>query len=198
MVWRTAGILPEGVRAAPSTDQMRSIRRLRYGIYVTEMGKPYPEADHPNRELGDSCDDASCHLFIESKGRVVGAVRLTPFPHWRDDAVGVGARFPGFASDAAFASRFVIDRTVRGARRTTISLMLAAFLCAKEAQIRHGLSHCRPGLAPFFQRFGWRVSGPRFFHSASASIQVPMVFDLGDTLHLQRIQSPFAPPIRSA
>ena len=53
-----------------------AVRRLRYEIYVEEMGRPQPHADHERREIGEELDQHSWILGIRADGALAGTLRL--------------------------------------------------------------------------------------------------------------------------
>ncbi|MHA3913725.1 L-ornithine N(alpha)-acyltransferase [Halovulum sp. GXIMD14793] len=72
------------VRLATSEEEVRGAQRLRYKIFVEEMGAKAAEADHDARLEKDRFDAVFDHLILINKDiddpldRVVGAYRLLP------------------------------------------------------------------------------------------------------------------------
>lgn len=90
-----------GVRLAQDADDRIAAQRLRYSVFVEELGARGLSVDHDNRLERDDLDPYFDHLLLIDRRRnaadrdhVVGVYRL--LPHDRADAVG------GFYSDAEF------------------------------------------------------------------------------------------------
>lgn len=72
------------VRLATSEEEVRGAQRLRYKVFVEEMGAKAEEADHQARLEQDKFDAVFDHLILINKDiddpldRVVGAYRLLP------------------------------------------------------------------------------------------------------------------------
>ncbi|QHQ35322.1 GNAT family N-acetyltransferase [Algicella marina] len=72
------------VRLAETETELRAAQRLRYRVFVEEMGAKAAEADHAARLERDSYDDIFDHLILSDRqiedplDRVVGAYRLLP------------------------------------------------------------------------------------------------------------------------
>ena len=63
-------------RLAKDEADIRAAQRLRYEVFVEEMGASASEADHAERLERDSFDPYFDHLLLLHEGRVVGAYRL--------------------------------------------------------------------------------------------------------------------------
>ncbi len=81
-------------RFAQSEADMRAIQRLRYEVFVEEMGAKASETDRAERLERDRFDPYFDHLMLCHKGLVVGAYRLM-----RSDMAAKGI---GFYSAAEF------------------------------------------------------------------------------------------------
>lgn len=81
------------VRLARDADDLRAAQRLRYDVFVTEMGGDGPLVDHAHRLERDEFDEVMDHLILVdpargAAGQVVGAYRLL-----RDDRASAFGRF---------------------------------------------------------------------------------------------------------
>ena len=63
-------------KIARTREEMKSIYRLRYKVYVEEMQKFLTRADHKNKILSDPMDAFSVHFYVTEENRTVGAFRL--------------------------------------------------------------------------------------------------------------------------
>lgn len=179
-------------------EQRERIYRFRYSIYVEEMGKPMPGADHVRRTLRDELDDRSTHLMALRGDELIGTLRIT----WGADGLperfvnwyGL-ERFMGFPKeDLSFTGRMMVSA---GLRSSAVSLALAreAYRLGRERGVGFDFIHTTPALIPFFERLGHRRYAPEFL-DPDLGPRTPMVLVLGDFEHLDSRQSPFGPLAR--
>ena len=113
-----------------SDEQRERIFRFRYSIYVEEMGKPMPGANHEHRTLRDDLDERSTHLFAKRGDELIGAIRIT----WGADGLpekfvnwyGL-ERFNGLPKEEiSFTGRLMVAESIRS---SVVSLALASEIC---------------------------------------------------------------------
>jgi predicted GNAT family N-acyltransferase len=182
------------VTIAKTAEEYERIFRFRYSIYVEEMGKPMPDADHTHRVLYDDLDDRSTHLYAQREGEVIGAIRII----WGSD--GLPAKYLNwygldrFSSipqeEISFTGRLMVSEKLRS---SVVSMVLArqAYCLGRERGISFDFIHTTSDLVPFFERLGHRPYTSEFIDPDLGS-RMPMVLALGDLAHLQACQSPFA------
>jgi len=78
------------IRTAQTADDLRAAQRLRYDVFVTELGGDGPLVDHANRREIDSFDAYATHLLLCDNQRPAG-----------DQVVGVYRYMTQRAADAA-------------------------------------------------------------------------------------------------
>jgi N-acyl-L-homoserine lactone synthetase len=189
------------VRPAVSEDDLRRVYRLRYRVHVVELGKPYVDSDHSRQELHDALDPFSTVLLTCRDGIAVGTHRVTPAeaPGFRE-LYGASLRLGLFPDGAwptlAYASRLVVDASLRGRGRVAIALMVALYEHARSTGVTVCVCHTRPSLVDLLRRVGWRRYAPPFVHRESATVQVPMILVADDLAYLERIGSPLLPAAR--
>jgi predicted N-acetyltransferase YhbS len=183
----------DSVREVVSPEDRAAVERLRYQVYVREMGKPYPGANHVDRRLADDLDNRSVILAARADGRIVGSLRCTRVSP--DDPYGPGLRLDLWpdapSANALVCSRFVVERRWRHTRRIGLALMGAIYHWARDHDVQ--LCFCSTGLSlvPFFERFGFRPYGPPFVDADTGRPQRPLCLVLEDVEHLVRVRSPF-------
>lgn len=181
-----------------SDEQRERIYRFRYSIYVEEMGKPMPGADHERRTLRDELDERSTHLMALRGEELIGAIRIT----WGADGLpgrfvnwyGL-ERFGGFPKEEiSFTGRLMVSE---GLRSSAVSLALAreAYRLGRERGVGFDFIHTTPTLIPFFERLGHRRYGSEFL-DPDLGPRTPMVLVLGDMGHLDSCRSPLGPLAR--
>lgn len=71
-----ASQLPLRARLAETPEDLRAAQRLRYEVFVEELGGDGPLVDHANRLEIDSYDAHCDHLLVEDESRVIAVYRL--------------------------------------------------------------------------------------------------------------------------
>lgn len=183
--------------ADPDRPTLAAVHRLRYEIYVTEMQKPYPHADHSDRKLRDELDLASSHLISLDRCGVVGSVMLTAWDGWRHN-LEVSKIFertgaPVVSSrQTVFVSRLVVRRSRRPHGKIAIALMRACYGAAFAWGATAGFCHTRQELLPLFLKFGWQPVGDSFFHQDSQTTQQAVLIPIVDPCAPELAESPFS------
>jgi hypothetical protein len=181
------------IRFATAADDFEAIYRFRYSIYIEEMGKPMPGADHERRELRDELDACATQLFIERDGEIAATIRIVwgsdGIPESYTDWYGLDdfGEFP--APVFSFTGRMMVAQKFRNG---PFSLVLAreAYRLGCERGIVFDFIHTTPPLIPFFERLGHRRYKDNFL-DPDLGPRTPMALALSDRDHLQSCQSPF-------
>jgi hypothetical protein len=187
------------IRLAATESELNAIYRFRYGIYIEEMGKPMPGADHERRELRDGVDGRATQLFSERDGEITGTVRIV----WGIDGVPENyaewyglEKFRGFSNaSTSFTGRMMVAQKFRNG---PLSLVLAkeAYRLGCERGVAFDFIHTTPPLIPLFERLGHRRYNGNFV-DPELGPRTPMVLVLSDRKHLENCRSPFLPILRT-
>ncbi len=141
---------------ARSEDDLRAAQRLRYEVFVEELGGNGPLVDHANRLEQDHLDDFFDHMILRDlrRGKIVGVYRLMR----SEQAQGAG----GFYS----ASEFDLSPLLSSGRRL---LELGRSCLQKDYRGGAGLHHLWSGLAEYVARHRIEVLfGVASFHGTDA------------------------------
>ncbi len=184
--------MPITIRLAETEEDRQRVFQFRYEIYVKEMGKPMPGADHQKGHLSDACDNGATHIMAWSDGDLVGSLRIIwgrieipePYAEW----YGL-ADFMSFPPEVlSFTGRMMVapDR-----RNSLIAAALAseAFRLGCEQGVKFDFIHTTPPLLGFFERLGHRRYRPDFI-DPKLGPRVPMLLTLEDREHLKNCRSP--------
>jgi hypothetical protein len=185
---------------ADSKKEKEKIYRLRYQIYVEEMGKKLVDADHRRRLLFDDMDDSGLLFFAVAGREIVGTVRLHigykyEFPWELVEPMGM-ARFadylPGDGSPRplSFASKGMIVSHYRNSRAHHLLCEHYYDACRRRGVLFH-FSGSAPSLVAMHEHLGARRFKRPFFVPGYGCM-VPFVTILDDVDHLRRVRSPFA------
>lgn len=185
------------VRFAETAADQEAIYRLRYEIYVEEMGYKFAGTDHQSRRLVEPIDRPVHRLIAEDDGEIVGTAQC----HWGGDATFTDEerriyRLDDFApivgtDGIAILSRFMTRPNYRRGELPAILLDgIFAFAIARGARLV--FADCRPHLINSYLRLGFRAYA-KTYNGSIAGILAPIVFVLDDIAHLQRIRSRILP-----
>jgi N-acyl-L-homoserine lactone synthetase len=183
-------------REVKEPADLQSIHRLRYEVYVEEMGRRQRYADHDRRLLQEPLDDDAIHLaaYPRDGGAPLGALRLHLSSRSRlevfEQLYGLA---PGrFASRTMVITRLITQPRARGGRASAgLLLAKAAYRLALEEGVEHGYIDCGRPLVPFFEWLGFDCL--RLFEHAEYGEIAIMQMDPRDADRLAKTDSPFLP-----
>jgi len=182
------------IRFAATAEDREQVWRLRYRIYVEEMG--YDFGATPDRRLPDVPPKNNRLLLAEADGAAVGTVAID----WGGD-LAFGDDDRAVYQLDRFLAAVPADRLMTVTRFMTTpearqgqapELLLDAVLhFALERGVAAIFLDCRPHLINFYMRLGFRPYAPTASHPIPG-ILVPLVLLLDDHAHLVRVRSRFA------
>lgn len=175
------------------TDKMKlEAQQLRYQIYVEELGRNSPYADHERRTITDDLD-AFAHTFLAMKdGEMVGTLRgnlpAEGSVGYLEELYGMTLS-PKHPAATAICTKFAIRKEHRGG---------AAAMELIAAMVRFGLRHgvqecyidCVPRLVHYYRALGFKICGQMFFHREHGP-SFPMVVDV--SRHGQKLSQGLKP-----
>jgi CRP-like cAMP-binding protein len=189
------------LRFAETDADRDSIYRLRYEIYVEQMGYAPPGVDHRNRRLPNLLERPTRRLMAEDDGALVGTLQFI----WGAECAFTEEErrnyrlsdFVAFAGDesTAIASRFMTRPSHRDGDLPARMLdMMFAFMLDNDVRLLFG--DCRPHLINNYLRLGFRTYA-KTYNDPSVGMLAPLVFVIDDVAHLDRIKSRLAPLFRA-
>jgi predicted GNAT family N-acyltransferase len=150
------------IRLAETAEEREQVFKLRYQVYIEELGWCYPDADHKYRRMEDTLD-ISANIFIAWElGQVVGTVRCNYVRNSNLESYLNLYKMHEFVEDAyldsSISTRFMIKKEFRG---TTLAKRL---IIAKHKQklidkIKFDFIDVPPHMTPFYQRLGYQIIG---------------------------------------
>ena len=181
------------IKQASTETERQRIYRFRYNIYIEEMGKPMPDADHERRMLHDEYDPRSIHLYAERDGEIAGALRLI----WgRDGLPPVFVDWYGLEmfrefspTEISFTGRLMAAKQYRSSL-LGVSLAQEIYRIARESGLAFDFIHTTQPLVGYFERLGYRRYKSDFL-DPDLGPRTPMILVLQDIAHLETCQSPF-------
>ena len=183
------------VSLAVSEAERQDVYRFRYAVYVEEMGKSPPDANHDRRVLMDRFDaTASLYVLRDGEGALVGTLRVNHLAALESpqEALRPIALEPLLEQapleTLAYTSRLMLRADWRGGSSLGL-LCNRIFADGLDQGMRFDLCHAHPGLIELYEQLGYR----RFCAGITrpgVGYQVPMLLALRDRAHLRRCRSP--------
>ncbi len=186
---------------AETEEEKRAVYRLRYDVYVEEMGRYQTVADHKQRMLYEDCDAHSRISYAAIDGEVVATARLTwggdaPIPQRMIDQYGLApflAELP--ASAIAVGERAMVRPHLRGTD-LLLKLMRGGMQFANENRIQLVFGDCEPHLLNLYLGLGQRTYSKTNVNSAEAGYLIPLVLVIEDVAYMRQLNSPLLESMR--
>jgi predicted GNAT family N-acyltransferase len=189
------------LRFAESEADHEAIYRLRYDVYVEEMGYAFPGVDHVGRRLAEPFRDRTRLLMAEEDGKLVGTVQF----NWGAECGFTDQerhvyRLSDFIAvvgdeDIMIGSRFMTRPSHRDSDLPA-QLLDRMFAFALDNDVRLLFGDCRPHLINNYLRLGFRTYA-KTWNDPHAGMLAPLVFVIDDVAYLERIKSRLAPLFRA-
>ena len=178
---------------AHTDDERQSIYRLRYDVYVAEMGHAKLDVDTDHKMLIDAFDETGAVYLAESDGRTIGTLRCnaSDTTHFSDDfALEYGGdRLAAAGVDRwIYVSRLMISQDLRG-RGALQPLLTTSYADMLDQGYRCAMINCAPGLVRMYEQLGFRRHMESFVEP-DLGYRVPLMLLLRDAEHLQSVGSP--------
>ena len=180
------------VREALSAEDRERAFRLRYDVYVQEMGRKQQFADPVARTIYEPFDDRGRILVAVDGVEVVGTVRINfrrDGPLECEDLYEVERFAPYYPDSVTMTTKLIVRRDFRHVSAAG-RLALAAFELARSSGSRIDVIDCNPHLLRLYQTLGYRIYKRNIDHPDYGSV-IPMVLLLDDIAYLTEIRSPF-------
>jgi len=187
------------VQEVTSRADLEEVFRFRYRVYVEELRKPLPSADHDRRMVTDPMDDIARVLAAvdEDSGAIVGSVRTLfgvehPFPDDLIQRLQLAPLIDALGVDKiSHSGTFMVDPAYRG---LTIASQLVMHMLYQGLQLDALVDICICELAlvrPYYQ-LGYRPYAPPSRPHEAAGLRVPLIWTARDRQYLRDVESPFS------
>ena len=182
------------VAPALTREEREAVYRLRYRIFVEEMGYQAADADHARKMLTDALDDVAAIYYLTDGTDVVAAMRTVQALDAPRSTYGTFFtldRFPEVPpEEIQFTAALMIAPEWRGTRA-----LEQLFGVAYDDMRRNGIwldfTHCAPSLVGLYEAMGYRRFRQEVLET-DAGLQIPLALVGDDVEHLTRVRSPFA------
>ena len=189
------------LRFAESEADREAIYRLRYDIYVEEMGYVFPGVDHRGRRLAEAMLRPTRLLMAEQDGALAGTLQF----NWGAECAFTEEerriyRLSDFVAlvgdeETIIASRFMTRPSHRDSDLPA-RMLDTMFAFALDNNVRLLFLDCRPHLINNYLRLGFRTYA-KTCNDPIAGMLAPLVFVIDDVEHLERIKSRLLPLFRA-
>lgn len=180
------------IRPIESAAELDAVARLRYQVYVNELGRRPEGCDDELQRLVDPEDVFSIVLAAYDQDKVVGTFRITPVDQleknssWRE--LYENRKFPVEPRQQFIFSRMIVTNDYRG-RGLASEFFRAAFDSIRQAGGELAFLHCPSHLVSLYEVMGFRRYAAGFVHE-EAGFRIPMVMITGDWAHFEAVKSP--------
>ncbi|MEO8001420.1 MAG: GNAT family N-acetyltransferase, partial [Arenimonas sp.] len=180
------------IRPIKSAEELDAVARLRYRVYVNELGRRPEGCDDDLQRLVDPEDIYSIVLAAFDHDQVVGTFRITPVDQleenssWRE--LYDNDKFPVESNQQFIFSRMIVTNDFRG-KGLAAEFFRTAFDCIRQAGGELAFLHCQSHLVSLYEVMGFRRYKSGFVHE-EAGFRVPMVMIAGDWGHFEAVKSP--------
>jgi len=187
-----------GIHLAETDAEKEAVYRLRYDIYVEEMGRFGGIADHQGRRLVEP-EDATARIFYgaEPDGRVVATMRLSwggdaPFSERLIQSYQLAPFLKEMGPERiAIGERGMVTPRLRGSDiYRQVGLCSRSFASEKRIELIFGA--CEPHLLSLYVGQGWRTFSKQNINSPEVGFAIPIVTVVEDVPYLRWIGSPSA------
>ncbi len=179
------------VKYAETEAEKEAIYRLRYDVYVEELGD---REAHSHNRLTDKLDNQARLLMAIEGDELIGTLRI----NWGGDGSFAEkfyqyydlSRFSKAVTDEQMIvfDRFVVKPTYRGTQ-APFQLLAAISIFSLENGVQLAFCDCKPHLLNLYHRLGFRKYTSAY-DSGGVGILVPLVFVCEDLDYLRQIGSP--------
>lgn len=186
---------PLRVATATTPEEREAVYRLRYRVFIDEMGwQRAPDADHERKIKTDDLDAVASIYYLTDGTDVVAAVRTiraADVGHYHyAEAYGLD-RFADLPPEAIqFTSALVVAPEWRGTRALG-QLLTFVYEQGRQTPVWLGFIHCAPSLVALYEALGYRRFQSDVMES-DTGLRIPLVLVVDDIDYLTRVRSPFA------
>lgn len=176
----------------------REAFRLRYDIFIEELGYTDPKADHANGVYCDELDPFSrIYVAVNDQDQVIATARTIylkdldekkTIPPSLLAGFDIELFYPLFRNSLAISTKLVVAKNYRGTLAAHM-ITLRIFNDLVDDKILFVFSTCAPSLLSFYQHLGFRNYSPPDFDEIG--MYFPIVLSVCDEGFFKKCGSPF-------
>jgi len=185
------------IKLIDNPQDLQQVFRLRYAVYVEELGAEMEYADHQRKEVHEPWDDTGDNLGAWINGELVGCVRInrggeSDLSEYQDFfSPIIGDKSSGCSLESiSVSSKFAVHQRHRGAI-FAVRLAQANYVQMHENNSQLNYLTCRANLVEMYRKLGFQQCAAAIHHHEAGWI-TPMALAVQDYEYLRQIKSPFA------
>ena len=151
------------IRLVESVEERLQVFKLRYQVFVEEIGYVLNHADHTAKTIIEPLDESAQIFAAFYQGQVIGTARknlakdsnlgfYSELYRIKDNA---GDSYPGFTS---ISNYIMVQKTFRGSP-LILQLVQAVYKQLLIENIKFDFMDCEPNMVNFYQRLGYQNMG---------------------------------------
>jgi predicted GNAT family N-acyltransferase len=174
-----------------SEEEKFQIYRLRYRVYIEELGHQQKYANHKEKIICEPLDDDAHLIGAFLNNQAVGTIRCNIVSNsdigYYHDLYKI-RNIPAHSSQKAITTKLIVDKEHRN-RMLTYKLLKLSYQDYLRNNIKYIFSSCEQKLQYFYQKYGWKP----LFEAEHPELgkTVVMLLDVFDFEYLRQINSPF-------
>jgi hypothetical protein len=183
------------VSIASTSEELAAVSRLRYRVWVDEMGnRKTHAADHASKTMSDEIDAAARVFYLANGDDVIATIRSITAEEAPQSKY---VRFYQLAAmpevprhQITFSSNLIIAPEWRGTRALG-HLLDAMYEDGRRRGAWLDFIHCAPSLVSLYEALGYRRFMPNVLET-EIGLRVPLALVADDAAYLSKVRSPFA------
>ncbi|HEY9812940.1 MAG TPA: GNAT family N-acetyltransferase [Candidatus Sericytochromatia bacterium] len=181
------------IRLAKTPKEKEQVFKLRYQIYVEELGYTQHYVDHKHKILEEPLDKSANIFAAYQNGQIIGTVRsnyaknsnLEYYPQLYKMRDFIGDAHPRYTS---ISTKLMVKKELRGST-LALRLMRANYQQLLVDGVKFDFIDCEPHMIPFFQKLGYQpiemINHPEYGSGLA------MMLNVFNFKHLEQVKSPF-------
>ena len=150
------------IYSLPNPEEKEEIFKLRYRVYIEELGKNHIQSNDLNRTISDEFDEGCKYFFAKNNQRVCGALRVIIFNEELLKKLSTLYKLPvTFLKEVdinsiGFVDRFVIDKEYRNGI-LGLKLMMQLYTYTLNLGICYGFINAEKSLVHTYYQIGYWI-----------------------------------------
>lgn len=183
------------VKIASTQEERNEIYKLRYEIYVKEIGLKQTYACHASETVSEPLDENACLFFAKIKDEVVGVCRLNYARHddlrFYSDIYDLDRHLEKNREETAIASKLLVKQSHRNTQ-VTYRILMEMYKNALSENIKYTFMDCAPtkSLVNFYKKWGF-IEHKAIANHPDTGVVTVLKLVLGDVEHFKSVKSPF-------
>ncbi len=182
------------IKVKHTKQELNEVYKLRYTVYVEELGYHNPYASHKSKILKDPLDSSGQLFGYFKNDKAVGTV-LTNYAKNSDlghypELYEMHELVCGSYFDSSISTKLIVRKDYRS---TSIAFRLACATYVQQIKdnLLYSFVDCARDMVSFYLRLGYKVHQNDFYHPEFGD-GVVLVLELQNISHLEECNSPFA------